>query len=191
MNMSRSPSLSSASSLLSSSSLDGSFDDLDETASSTITSSSEMDSDSVSLNNSKGNDKCNLDSKIYETSDLKLAEFNLMYTYICDQTKLNITEREMILKFIKRILPPDNIIPNSYYKLNKHMDLEKSKSLKLCPFCFDELNSNECANSNCVKNQNKLIYKLKPVELMKFDVESQLNHIIKKQWSYLSMHIKI
>jgi hypothetical protein len=71
-----------------------------------------------SLENSLNVDEqCDSESKpIYSNSNVTCYEFCLVFLFICNQLKLNISSRNVLLEFIKTILPPDNLIPASYYK---------------------------------------------------------------------------
>lgn len=117
---------------------------------------------------------------IYKNSRLTMAEFNLFYRWICQKMKLNKLNRNLLLSFIKNILPADNIIPSSYYKLLKGLNKEKKvskKCFKICSECYS-LYNNGCENKSCVNPK-----KNKKIDALVFDFKYHLKHIIQKYWT--------
>lgn len=122
---------------------------------------------------------------IYASSRLTLPEFNLFYRWLCQKMKLNKTNRNLLLSFIKTILPKDNIIPTSYYmllkKLNKKTQVTK-KCFKICSNCYC-LYKNGCENETCQNPKSK-----KSIDALVFDFNYHLTSIIQRYWNEIQQY---
>lgn len=118
---------------------------------------------------------------IYEGSSLSLNQFCVLYSWVSNKAKLNIKSKELILKFIKRVCPPENILPNSVYKINKIHKVEKAHVEKVCHNCCGSLKDGLfCTNKDCISKINS-----KPNDLIKFDVAKQLSYVLEKQFKHV------
>jgi hypothetical protein len=106
---------------------------------------------------------------IFKNSRLTLPEFNLFYRWICQKMKLNKSNRDLLLSFIKSVLPVDNIIPTSYYML-------------LCSECYSMYKSG-CENESCVNTKSK-----KSIDALVFDFKYHIRHIVEKYWTEIQIY---
>ena len=117
---------------------------------------------------------------IYENSRLTLSEFSLFYRCLCQKMKLNRINRNLLLSFNKTILPKDNIVPTSYYKLLKKLNKKtkvSKKCFKICSNCYG-LFKNECQNQKLKKSIDALV----------FDFKYHLTYIIQKYWNEIQQY---
>jgi hypothetical protein len=110
-----------------------------------------------------------------QASSLNCYQFAVIYLKLCNKLKLNKIQRDLILRFISAVLPPNNKIPNSYYKLQSFLNIEKIINKKICSLCYNNL---QVVNKlyQCVKcnKQND------GIEITTFDLEAQLRTILHK-----------
>ena len=117
---------------------------------------------------------------IYMNSRLTLSEFSLFYRWLCQKMKLNRINRNLLLSFNKTILPKDNIVPTSYYKLLKKLNKKtkvSKKCFKICSNCYG-LFKNECQNQKLKKSIDALV----------FDFKYHLTYIIQKYWNEIQQY---
>jgi hypothetical protein len=79
--------------------------------------------------------------------------------------------RDILLKYLKRILPSNNKLPSSYHNLKKDVDEYRYQKYKVCVDCGDKIVDNKCPN--CVISGSTP----KQVDASIFDLESQLIEI--------------
>jgi hypothetical protein len=121
---------------------------------------------------------------IYVNSRLTLSEFSLFYRWLCQKMKLNKINRNLLLSFIKTILPKDNIVPTSYYKLLKKLNKKtkvSKKCFKICSNCYGLFKNgcqNECQNQKLKKSIDALV----------FDFKYHLTYIIQKYWNEIQQY---
>lgn len=119
---------------------------------------------------------------MYQGSSLSLNEFCVLYSWISSKAKLNTKSKELILKFIKRVCPADNVVPNSIYRINTNLKVKKAKVQKICQTCSSLItDDNVCNNEECKSFNN-----CKPTEIIKYNVASQLSYVIDKQLQHIS-----
>jgi hypothetical protein len=95
---------------------------------------------------------------IYKGTKITIKEFNYSFEALMQKMSLAKTHRNLILKFIKSILPGDNKIAPSYYLLsNKLNEVQKLKNsvFKICSTCYEKIQRNNCLNPNCLTKSNK------------------------------------
>jgi hypothetical protein len=99
--------------------------------------------------------------------------------------KLNKSNRDLLLSFIKSVLPVDNIIPTSYYmllkSLNKRTKVSK-KCFKICSECYSMYKSG-CENKSCVNTKFK-----KSIDALVFDFKYHIRHIVQKYWKEIQIY---
>jgi hypothetical protein len=116
---------------------------------------------------------------IFNGSRLTLKEFNLTFRWVCQKMRLSKINRNLLLTFIKTILPTNNHIPTSYYLLLKSLKRKSScdkKTFKICSKCYDPY-KNGCENVSCnnLKKQHS-------IDALVFDFEYHLKFIVTKFW---------
>ena len=134
------------------------FDTLDDT--------NETDTDE----NNKKFDELSKNKSLYKNSKISTGEFSLAFLVLSKRIKINKVGRNILLDFIKTILPPTNEIPSSYNQLLKCVALNAIKTTKICEDCLKE----KC-NCHISNTENK-------ISVHEFDVENQLRSIVNKHW---------
>jgi len=91
------------------------------------------------------------DEKIYEGSSLTLNQFRFIFIFFVHKMKLPLNQRDNLVKFVKYLLPANNILPYTYSSMVKHYfkDLNKPVILKLCNFCEQTLSEGICKKTCC------------------------------------------
>lgn len=147
-----------------------------------IANASDSDNDSESEdepemqnNNNNNNNENNYIFPSSEQSHISLFEFTLVYLKMCNKLKLNKIARNLILNFIKTVLPTNNIIPNTYYKLIRFLNIPKPQNKIICETCYADLDAQP--NNKLICNICK-IEKNSNLQISKFDLKSQLHNVI-------------
>ena len=94
-------------------------------------------------------------------------------------------DRNLLLTFIKTLLPTNNKVPSSYYSLIKCLKKKTSltkKCFKICSNCYG-LFKNSCENESCTNLKKKL-----SIDALVFDFESHLRYIIQKYWKEVQVY---
>jgi hypothetical protein len=121
---------------------------------------------------------------IYSDSKLNVQEFSQLFRCLCQKLELKKKSRNILLDFIRNILPVDNIVPCSYYLLTKYFfdKFGKSKkAFKICSECYSRYDKN-CEN---LCNNSK---KQKSIDALVFDFEKQIKRIIEKNWDKIQVY---
>ena len=117
---------------------------------------------------------------IYQNSHLNVNEFSKLFLWICQKLHISRNNRDVLLDFIRNLLPSDNKIPSSYYQIIKMNNFTKPKPKVICPQCPVSLDSLKQQHICSQKSNNSI--SCSPVEVIEFDVVEQLSAIIKKEW---------
>lgn len=115
---------------------------------------------------------------LYNGSQLNLKEFCIIFLRFCNKMKLNKINRDLLLNFIKNILPINNNIPNSYYKLLSLLKIKIPKSKRICTLCHADLiniNETQIFCRACNKNDPG-------IEISNFNLNDQLICLVKNQY---------
>ncbi len=62
---------------------------------------------------------------------------------------------DVLLDFIRMILPNDNLLPSSFYLIKKGFLKEKPISYKICSTCNDPFSSKKCEKQLCLDAKSK------------------------------------
>jgi hypothetical protein len=121
------------------------------------------------------NDDYENDPLIYAQSTIKYKEF--VYSFFCLVEKLKISKVSIaiLFKFVKAILPNDNIIPKTYDRMLKVLTLNKIVKKKICSICYSEcVNENNCGHC---ENNSELDF-----SIIFFDYSNELKQLIENYW---------
>lgn len=114
------------------------------------------------------------DEYIYSNSNIKYKEFVCAFISLTSKIKISKNDINVLLKFIKSILPPDNLIQSSYYLLLKRLKYQIPLKQKICAECNEALGTDNCENDQC---------KIKStIDIIKFDFTEELKLILTKYW---------
>lgn len=143
--------------------------------------------------NEENRPKNNDDQPIYDGSKLKLKEFALSFLWIMNKFKMPRNHRSFLYKYIKNLIPNNNILPNSYHILLKKnfSDTLKSKIIKTCCFCNHTLISKTCKIDNCSKPIEYPLGTRLYYESIIFDANSQLKIILERNWEAIKLYRSI
>lgn len=76
---------------------------------------------------------------IFEESQISLNEFNTLFMGMVDQLALAEIHRDVVLEFIRLILPINNIIPKSYNLIKNSIAVPEIKTFMACKLCGEEV----------------------------------------------------
>ena len=116
-------------------------------------------------------DIINTNKVLYKDSNVRVQDFSVGFLVLCKRVNICKSGRNILLDFIKSILPPINEVPFSYNQLIKNLTLNKFKTSKLCRNCLKE-------NCICENTQKKIL-------VHEFDVENQLRAVLNKNWELM------
>ena len=126
-------------------------------------------------------------NQIYYNSNINLEEFIYILFQISQKLKISASSCDLLVKFIKTLLPNDNIIPSSYYKLIQLLNLKKLKNIKreyVCVYCNRTISSqNECKDKKCLRYKKNNNYE--DPYLIKIDYLTHFKLVIEKNWQNL------
>ena len=123
---------------------------------------SDVESESDDDNNYESLDK----NHIYNGSNISVTDFGLSFLVLCKRINITTSAKNILLDYIRTILPPINKIPSSYGKIIKHLSLNSVKKPLICNICLEEI----CTCKNNI-HQKKLA-------IFEFDVAKQISSII-------------
>ncbi|CAF1050395.1 unnamed protein product [Brachionus calyciflorus] len=75
---------------------------------------------------------------IYEKSNVTLSDFVFSFMVLCRSINLPVSSINKMLKFIKAILPKGNLVPKTYTKLIRILDLKCKKQFELGNICLKQ-----------------------------------------------------
>ena len=92
---------------------------------------------------------------LYENAPLNVGEFNTLFMSLVDRLSLAETHCDLLLDFIRILIPKSNKLANSYNMVQKLRKSELSlnfKVFKLCFLCQSSLNNRKCSSDTCLSN---------------------------------------
>jgi len=96
---------------------------------------------------------------------------------LVDKLGLSLTGGEALLECFRQVIPEENNLFDSFYKINKSFKKTKVKKVQLCNICQKELNSkNKCPSETCLSNQS--LYNFKPIKVFILDIKKQISFIL-------------
>ena len=121
---------------------------------------------------------------IYPGSYLDVDDFVFSFLFLCKQLKLSKKSRDILLKYIKALLPSQNKILNSYKVIINKTIIKNSRAqcFKMCPLCSKKEDGHKCSNDVCPAsfNLNDLLNSHKLCDVVLFDFVSELKFVIGK-----------
>ena len=119
--------------------------------------------------------------ELYPNSHLKVEDFNTLFMVMVIKLALPHSHCSLLLEFIRLILPIDNNLPDSYYKI-KNLNFKTNVSqFALCKICEVVLDKNKkCPSETC--SSHRIIIK-KNIKVLCSNISNQLITI-------LSLHYK-
>ena len=74
---------------------------------------------------------------------------------LTSKLSIPVNKCEMLLDFIRMILPNDNRLPSSFYLIRKGFLKEKTISFKICSVCNDAFRTRTCEKQSCLDAKSK------------------------------------
>ena len=94
---------------------------------------------------------------------------------LVDKLGLSLKAGEVILETFRLVIPEENNLFESFYKINKSFLTSKIIKFQLCNICQKELNNKKkCPSETCFSNQT--LYSFKPIKV--FDLLDRLFSIL-------------
>ena len=79
------------------------------------------------------------------------------------------------------MLPKENKLPESFYKISKSFQKAKVIEVKLCSICEKKLNLNNiCPSKTCLSNLSP--YRFKPIKVFILDIKKQITFILENNY---------
>ena len=91
----------------------------------------------------------------------------------------------ILLKYIKAILPEDNIVPTTYNELLKKLKTPPILNKKICCVCYSEITTNVCSVPFCLMEKNKSFKNIPDFNIIYFDYTSDLKILIERNWTII------
>ena len=117
-----------------------------------------------------------------------MNDFNTLFISVIDKLELAETHSECLLDFIRLILPTNNNLPNSVYRIKKRSTYSKIKTYYLCKICESKLVDNKCPSETCYSH--KTIIK-KHIQIHCANVTSQLEIILSNHLNSINDYLSI
>ena len=93
-------------------------------------------------------------TRLYNKSTLTVSEFVVLFLACVGKLAIAETHCDMLLNFIRLLLPMDNNLPLSYRRIRKLVSEDGMKKLSLCSICFRELSKFKlCPSETCLSNR--------------------------------------
>ena len=122
---------------------------------------------------------------IYNGSLINVKEFCSLFLWLCQKISISRCNRDVLLDFLRCLLPYDCKIPSSYYKILKMKKISKPKIKTICPAC-SVLLDNAKSEHYCQLSKNTPT--TISAEFVEFDVVEQLKFIIKSEWQTIQQY---
>jgi hypothetical protein len=89
---------------------------------------------------------------------------------------------EYLLEVFRLVIPNENNLPESFYKINKSFYKSKVVEFKLCSVCEKRLNTkNKCPSESCLSNH--CIHSFKPIKVFILDIKKQITFILENNYT--------
>ena len=123
-----------------------------------------------------------LKKKIYLNSKLNLSEYVTLFNSLTSRLYLSETQAEAIFEFTRLILPENNNLPESYYRLKNFTKNNLIQEIKLCNLCKSKLKNNKCPNEtfgsiSLYRNNKNLIAK-KSIKIIEANLLAQIQIVL-------------
>lgn len=121
---------------------------------------------------------------IFNGSTINTDTFNLLLALFVSRFNLSFKCADELLKFLEFILPQPNNLTLQFNNIMKLLEISNSYTMDLlCSSCWNPVTSESvCTNSDCDFSEiDSLIQKDCSLELYTFDINKQINEIIRKE----------
>jgi len=125
---------------------------------------------------------------LYENAPITISEFNTLFMACVDRLSLADTHCDLLLDFVRVIIPKSNELANSYYMVQKSRKNDLSlnfKVFKLCHMCQSKISFKKCSNETCLSNNQ---IKKKYIEVVVSNISSQIEEIISNNYGSITKY---
>ena len=125
---------------------------------------------------------------IFKGSLLTNTEFAIANIVLCDKINICKSSRDTLLKFIKAVMPKDNLLDTSYHLMEKRFKDDTKKSTDaICSICLNSFDKKikRCVNARCQRNEilrGTTLTKKTHFEVSLFNVSEQIRLIFNKNY---------
>lgn len=129
---------------------------------------------------------------LYEGSSMLSHDFRVSFMWLCNQLKLPVIHRGLLLLFIRMILPPSHVVESTYHDLEKKfINKNKCRSFKICKNCHSIVEKNNYGIEACLGcNREYLDDTETPINSIKYDIKSRLTGLLLKHWDEIQLFKK-
>jgi hypothetical protein len=135
-----------------------------------ISSSSECSSEIYSDDDDAKDET--MSHKLFDGSDITVHQFSFAYLKVCNDLKLSSNGRDVMLDFIRYVMPKDSKIPKSFRCLQNSIDIPTYEVKKECRNCKKEFKEKDRSTHEC--SADKII--LDKIYCM--DIVSQIERVL-------------
>lgn len=122
---------------------------------------------------------------LFDKSPVSIGEFNTLFLGLVDRLALPDTHSEILLEFIRAIVPRSNNLTTSYHKIKQSKNSSSSlyfNEFKLCSVCNSKLKQTDCESSTCLYNR---LTKRKYIHVVISNIKFQIEQIITNNYDSL------
>lgn len=119
---------------------------------------------------------------------MNVQNFNILYLSLVDKLSLPVSHSDLLLEFIRIILPENNNLPCSVYKIKRKNVVNEIRAYKLCKICETELVDNKCSSENCLSHRTNI---KKNIQVHCAKVSTQLGIILKNHSNSIKQYTSI
>jgi hypothetical protein len=105
------------------------------------------------------------DDKIYDNSNISIKDFCIFFLSVINKIKTSNEANDLILSFLRSILPSINKLPPSYNSLISLLSIEKPVEKRICNICHEEFEKSKCMNK--IRSAIIIIIKTKLIKKLK------------------------
>ena len=140
--------------------------------------SEEEEEDKVMLSNLEKKQKLLL----YPNSKLTVQDFSVLFMGIIGRLGNSpATQCEDLLEFLRVLIPNENNMPESYFRINSLFHKSKVIEFRLCSICQEQLNAKKkCPSKTCISNMS--LHSLKPIKVFILDINKQITFILENNY---------
>jgi hypothetical protein len=121
-------------------------------------------------------------SLLYPDARITVKDFSALFMGIISRLgNLPATQCEDLLEFIRVLIPSENNLPESYYRINNSFHKSEVTEFRLCSICQEQLNSKKkCPSVTCISNMS--LHSLKPIKVFILDINKQITFILENNY---------
>lgn len=108
-------------------------------------------------------------------ANLKVKDFKILYLSCVEKLAIPEINCEFLLEFIRLILPTDNKLPTSHYKIKKSINATEIIQYNLCSICERVLVDKQCPSETCFSQSTTI---KKNIKIYTANITTQLQIIL-------------